>query len=413
MFVLVALGSRGDVQPMASLANALTSSGHEASIVALADYESLAARLAPAAHFVPVPASIDDALDRSRFQDLLAQSMPGQYLLLKQWVSQLAESFAAALLATVGPGDTVVTGALTRGAAMACVAGLRCKLATMVYTGQLPTLRRESFIAPQYFSGWEPYDRWGSRLSWELSTSLGNALTTAVGRRLGLPHKGFRAVTRLADEHPIILAASPLLIPTAPDWPATTRQTGYLAPPAMPFNPDPELQAFLRRRPVFIGFGSFTQFTMERDTEAILTAAESTGRPVLTLARPGLAAGPVTHQVFAIDHAPFDQLFTEVAATIHHGGAGTSHEAIRSGRPTATIPFGVDQPLHAHRLHALGLGPSPGRLDRHGLQARELARLIDALTGPDADRYAEQAHHISRMARAERGLEQTLRVLTH
>ncbi|SJN44621.1 glycosyltransferase [Luteococcus japonicus] len=413
MFVLLALGSRGDVQPLATLAGALTDAGHEAAVIALAEYAPLAQSLAPQADFVPVDASLDDALSRGPVQDLAARSLGGQYLLLKTWTSGMAGTFTDALLATVRPGDTIVTGVLARGAAMACVAGRGCGLATVVFTGQLPTLHRGSFMAPQYFTGWKPYDAWGTRFSWELSTSLGNALTNATRHRLGLPHKGFRDITRLADEHRIILAASPLLVPPADDWPATTRRTGYLAPPSPQWTPDTDLAAFLRRDPVFVGFGSFTQFTADADLEAIIRTARSTGRPLLTLAPPGTTPGHLDDDVLAIPGAPFSQLYPRVAATIHHGGAGTSHEALRSGRPTAVVPFGVDQPFHASRLHALGLGPTPGRLRRNHLDADDLARLVDALTvGPQANAQAERAREIGELARREDGLALTVEVMT-
>lgn len=414
MFVLLALGSRGDVQPMAHVAAGLTAAGHEATVIALAEFADLVAARAPGARFVAIEASLADALDRTPWQDTLAQSPAGQYLLLRRWTSAMADSFTDVLLGTVtGPGDVVVTGVLTRGAAMACVASLGCRMATIVYTGQLPTLQRESFFAPQYFSGWRPYDSWGVHFAWQLATSIGSTLTEAVRRRLGLPRIGSRTITRLADAHRIVVAASPLLVPPAADWPASARQTGYLSLPADPWQPTPELEAFLAREPVYVGFGSFTQFTLERDLAAITSAARLSGRSVVTLAPPGAEPGLLDERVLTIAAAPFEQLFGRVAATIHHGGAGTSHEALRSGRPTAVVPFGVDQPYHASRLHALGLGPEPGRLRASHLDADDLARLVDAMTtGPRAAGYAERARELGEQARDEDGLAATVEVLT-
>ncbi|MEL4356921.1 MULTISPECIES: glycosyltransferase [unclassified Luteococcus] len=413
MFVMLALGSRGDVQPMATLAGALTAAGHRARVVALAEFQPLVTALAPRAEFIPVDARLQDALDRSPAQDLLTRSLGGQYLLLRRWTAQVAPRMADVLLDAIQPGDTLVTGVLTRGAAMACVAGIGCRLATVLYTGQLPTLHRESFLAPQYFTGWQPYDRWGTRISWELSTSLGSALTAAVRHRVGLPRRGSGSITRLADQHLIILAASPLLVPPAPDWPASVRQTGYLAPAPSAWNPSAELAGFLERRPVFVGFGSFTQFTQDRDLDALLTAARLAGRPLVTLAPPAIAPGPLSDDVLAIGPTPFEHLFGLVSATIHHGGSGTAHEALRSGRPTAVVPFGVDQPFHAARLRALGLGPEPGRLRRNRLDVADLARLVSELTtGPRAEGYGARARAVGAAARREHGLARTVEVLT-
>lgn len=316
----------------------------------------------------------------------------------------MAEPVADALLGTVAPGDTVVTGALGRGAAMACAAGVGCDMATLVFTGQLPTLQRESFFAPHYLTGWEVLDDWGTRFSWSTSTALGSGLTTVVRRRVGLSRIGPRRLTALADQHRILVAASPLLVPSAPDWPRTARQTGYLAPPPTTFEPSPELAAFLDREPVFIGFGSFTAFTVQKDLDAIAETARLTARPIVTPASPHLEPGMIAPDVLAIGPTPHDWLFPRVAASIHHGGAGTSHEALRSGRPTAVVPFGVDQPYHGARLHALGLGPEPGKLQRGHLDVDGLVHLVGGLTGGAGEGYAERASALAAEARAEDGV---------
>lgn len=412
MFVLLALGSRGDVQPLATLADALIASGHEARVVALAEYRPLVSHLAPGAEFTAIDTSLGEALTRTPTQEVLSRSFGGQYLLLRRWTSAMTDSLADALVCSVHSDDMIITGVLGRGAAMACVAGLGCRMTTVVFTGQLPTTHRESFLAPQFFSGWAPYDRWGTGLSWRLSTSLGSALTTCVRRRLGLPHKGAAALTRMADKYPIILAASPLIVPPAPDWPASTRQTGYLCAPPQPWQPGTRLAEFLTRNPVFVGFGSFTRFTCEQDLTAILDTARATGYPLLTLSPSETENGHLSDDVLAIAAAPFEHLFGMVAATIHHGGAGTTHEALRSGRPSVVIPFGVDQPFHASRLHALGMGPEPGRLRRNRLDVAELTRLVTELTtGPQASQYARRARALAAISRHEDGLTQTVELL--
>jgi sterol 3beta-glucosyltransferase len=50
-------------------------------------------------------------------------------------------------------------------------------------------------------------------------------------------------------------------------------------------------------------------------------------------------------------------VFPRVAAVIHHGGAGTTHQALRSGTPSVIMPFLADQPWWADRLARAGLGP--------------------------------------------------------
>jgi len=65
------------------------------------------------------------------------------------------------------------------------------------------------------------------------------------------------------------------------------------------------------------------------------------------------------------DHLSF---FPQVAAVIHHGGAGTTCSGLRCGRPTWILPFFGDQPFWGSCVHAQGLGPAPMPLDTLTLQ---------------------------------------------
>jgi len=67
-------------------------------------------------------------------------------------------------------------------------------------------------------------------------------------------------------------------------------------------------------------------------------------------------------------------LFGRVAAIVHHGGAGTTMAAARSGKPQVVVPHNYDQYYWARRVARLGIGMS-------GPQAKDLEadRLVDAL----------------------------------
>ena len=79
----------------------------------------------------------------------------------------------------------------------------------------------------------------------------------AGGDRLGIPPGSARDRLDAADRHPIILAASPLLVPRAPDWPTNLHQTGALVAEESADLPQ-TVRDFLAvgPRPVYVGFGS-------------------------------------------------------------------------------------------------------------------------------------------------------------
>ncbi len=408
--VMLAVGSRGDVQPLAVLAGALGRLGVEVRVVALAEYGPVVAAQAPDADVVPIAATLGDALRRGRWADFLTRTPPGQLLLLQRWTAGMAAAATDAALAAVRPGDTVLAGVLARGQADALAAARGVRAATVVYTGQVPTLHRASHFFAPWFTGWRPFDAWGVRTNWQLATAAGAALTRATRARLGLPRAGVRAVAAAADLHPTVVAASPLLVPPAPDWPAGVHQTGYLAPPARPVTPDAALAAFLAvEPPVYVGFGSLTHFTTAGEFDLVVRPAHLGGRRVVTPAPPGVRPGRVDDLVFAAGPVPHRWLFARLAATIHHGGSGTTHEALLAGVPSGTVPFGVDQPYHGQRLHALGVGPAP--LPLRGLSADRLAGLIGELTGPAASGSRRRATEVAAVLRAEDGLGRTVALL--
>jgi UDP:flavonoid glycosyltransferase YjiC (YdhE family) len=93
-----------------------------------------------------------------------------------------------------------------------------------------------------------------------------------------------------------------------------------------------------------------------------------------------------------------------MAAIIHHGGAGTTAEALLAGVPNAVVAFGVDQPYHGRRIHELGAGPAP--IKRSKLTVDRLAELITTLTRPDlAAQWLAGATEARTHLIQERGLE--------
>jgi sterol 3beta-glucosyltransferase len=81
---------------------------------------------------------------------------------------------------------------------------------------------------------------------------------------------------------------------------------------------------------------------------------------------------------------------------VHHGGAGTTAEGLRHGRPTLILPQFMDQYDWGRRVEALRAGPPP--LPMKKVTAGELAARLNDLVSNDAYRAgaaaiaAEMAH---------------------
>jgi hypothetical protein len=68
-------------------------------------------------------------------------------------------------------------------------------------------------------------------------------------------------------------------------------------------------------------------------------------RGVLATGWGALAANNTPDDIFVLEAVPHDWLLPQVAAVIHHGGAGTTGVALRAGKPTSVCPLVGDQPF--------------------------------------------------------------------
>jgi UDP:flavonoid glycosyltransferase YjiC (YdhE family) len=102
----------------------------------------------------------------------------------------------------------------------------------------------------------------------------------------------------------------------------------------------------------------------------------------------------------AVESVPHELLFPRASATVHHGGIGTTGQALRAGCPMLVVPFAHDQPDNAHRVRKLGVARVlyPGKYAASRI-ARELRQLLT--TGA----YTDRAEQVGVQIRAEHGGE--------
>lgn len=204
--------------------------------------------------------------------------------------------------------------------------------------------------------------RWLSRIGMRV-THPWTAPVRALRRELGLPaqspqgdpfHRGQHA------PHGVLALFSPLLGQPQSDWPPHVHVCGA-ARYAQPAVPDPLLQAFLDAGPAPLVFtlGSAAVHANASFLRESAKAAQQLGqRAVLLTGSPAMRAQlPVdlSASIHCVDYAAHAELFPRAAVIIHHGGIGTSSEALRAGKPMLVVPHGFDQPDNAARLQRLGV----------------------------------------------------------
>lgn len=203
---------------------------------------------------------------------------------------------------------------------------------------------------------------------------------------------------------PLLAGYSKAIAPGLPDWSESIHVTGYWFLDDLPgWTPSPVLLDFLRSgpAPLFIGFGSTPFPQPEATTELVIRAVARAGhRAILVSGGSGLATGILSDQILGIDSVPHNWLFPQVCAAVHHGGAGVTGAALRAGLPSVVVPIFADQPFWAGRLFERGVAARP--IPAQQLTEESLTNAILATADNDMRR---RAAAVGEQVRAERGVE--------
>jgi UDP:flavonoid glycosyltransferase YjiC (YdhE family) len=147
---------------------------------------------------------------------------------------------------------------------------------------------------------------------------------------------------------------------------------------------------------------------MSQLAQIALAALAQTGQRGLLLSGwGGLAAADLPPDVFQIESAPFAWLFPRMKAMVHHGGVGTTADALRAGVPPIIVPFTADQPYWGRRVQQLGVGPAP--IDHRKLTVGRLASAIRAAVSDQAMR--RRAAELGARIRSEEGVAQAVEIV--
>ena len=112
--------------------------------------------------------------------------------------------------------------------------------------------------------------------------------------------------------------------------------------------------------------------------------------------------------VLIVPRTPHDLVFPYCSMVIHHGGAGTSQSSLMSGAPSVVVAHIADQPFWGSELKRINV--SPGFILRKDLSKNKLARYINLII--KNPKYRENAQRLSKVMKAEKGVELAISALT-
>ncbi|MEV6319452.1 glycosyltransferase [Streptomyces sp. NPDC051776] len=403
--VIIAVGTRGDVQPCLALGQLLARQGDIVRVIASRHYHNLISETGVEFH----PLSLDptEIILSPEGQELLARGRsPAKFI---RGIHRILEPLIARMLSELQAG---AEGADLVLAPMFSFLGLHV-------SQYLGVPHAVIHFQPSHPSGAFPHPLipaarflgpFGNRLSFD-AVDLASWLTCRQSintwRRdsLGLPPMPPLGPLSHARRAPTLCAFSPIVVPRPPDWGANVHMTGFWFLEQPQWTPSPHILAFLESGspPVFVGFGSMSTRDPEATDRIVRTALRRAGlRGVLT-GDPGTS----NDDILVVQDIPHGWLFPRMAAVVHHGGAGTTAAALRAGVPSLVCPFFGDQPYWAARVHSLGVGPKP-------LPVRHLtvSALTDRLRATTRDiHHADRARRLSRRLNAEKGVATACRIL--
>jgi rhamnosyltransferase subunit B len=234
--------------------------------------------------------------------------------------------------------------------------------------------------------GWWP--RWAKRAFFQVGDFLGD-------RWIGLALNSFRAGLGLPPAKRIlgrwlhspqrVIGLFPKWYGTAPDWLPQVRQTGIVRYDQGEKPLDPAVDHYLRRGdpPIVFSFGTAMVFGRPY-FESAVEVCRRLGKRGLILARGGDQIPPSLPPTVAhFEYVPFGQVFPRAAAVVHHGGIGTTAQALAAGVPQVVVPIAFDQPDNADRVVRLGCGRAiPSRKFTPRRATRALSELFADSTIP-------------------------------
>lgn len=411
---LIAIGSRGDVQPIVALGRGLVSEGYAVRLVTLESFAPMVMK--QGLEFFPIQG---DA--QALTNDMMLTGMQGHGLNLLAMYRGIMRSFGAL---TEAYQQAFSAPALRDSSA------ILSQLPGGFYGYDLAEALGVPYIAlsviPQEITGaWalallpsqRSFGAWYNRLTYYVGQQLAwQAFRQPINRfrqHLGLTPASFwwGNIRRMARQRiPVLQGFSPQVIPHQPEWGAHIHTTGYWTLDESDWTAPPALLEFLAAgdAPVFIGFGSMPVPNPAKTTELILSALAQKGkRGILHAGWAKLGTGSLPENVFALDYAPYAWLFPRMSAIVHHGGSGTTGLALSAGVPSLVIPFTADQPFWGARSADLGVAHPPIPFTQ--LSAPRLAHAIQHLTS-DANLQAN-ARRLRQTLLSENGIQTAVRLI--
>lgn len=420
--VFATVGSLGDLYPFLAIGQQLRERGHR---VTVASHGLHRAAVAQAGLGFAEASGIAEPADKAAFMARAFDPWRGPGFVVGELAAADVEASYQRLLPLTRQADVLVTSTLAFAAQIIgerdSAAGRMRWLSAVLAPAGLLSVRQPPALGVERLDRWLAGAPWRGRAMLALArfyTRRWTAPVRQLRRRLGLPaeppggdpfHYG-----QFSPQGTLALFPD-WLAPPREDWPTRMQALGFARYP-QPGSLPPALAAFLAAGPAPLVFtlGSAVVHAGAGFLRQSVQAARMLGqRAVLLTGSAALSAqlsDTLGEDVLAWDYAPHAALFARARAVIHHGGIGTSAEALHAGLPQLVVPHAFDQFDNALRLRQLGVAAYlPATRYRADRAADRLAMLLQPSVAQRSAEWARRLAGSDGAASAAQWIEQQLR----
>lgn len=399
------VGSRGDVQPYIALGKGLAAAGHQVTLAVDPLFQSFVEE--HGLTFARLNADPIKALETD------IRKVGSNPFKLFRWMADIVEemgnTYFESYLEANRSADLMIFSNVAAMVGVHVGAALDIPMISSALQPIVPT-KAYSYSAGMHVPEWMPFRGFFNKLTYKITYRFLYRMffeMTNQGREevLGLPPLPWRMYANLnLSYYPILHGFSRHVVPFPPDYDDFQIFTGYwFLEQDETYSPPETLSRFLAEepRPLYVGFGSMVDKEAEALTELVVEAlALADQRAVLLGGWTDLGGSGLPESILKVDSVPHDWLFPQVAATVIHGGAGTTAASLQAGTPTVVVPYFADQPFWGRRVAKLSAGPQP--VPRQKLTAKRLAAAITQAVEDKSIR--QQAAQVGKKLRNEDGV---------
>ncbi len=386
-FIVATVGTAGDVYPFLSLALALRDKGHRVEFVTNTALAHLAEQVGL---FTYGTGTVDEYQAMLDDPDLWHPRKSLQ--VLKRGVDAVCRDAAA--MPSYAPGNEPCV-VIAHPLAFGVIAAFKQAWPhTRVVVAHLaPTSLRSSDDPMQFgpipIPAWFPLS-WRHWLWRQFDKPVDEAMLpelNALRQRWGLPAvvHFFEHIYQNAD-HTLCLFP-PWFCPPLTGWPKSLTMGDFQRYDPNPVaNLAPGLSDFLAAGPAPVVFtpGSGHRHGTVYFQRALRVVERLGCRAIFLTAHAEHVPSQLPSSVLWQAYVPLRVILPRVAALVHHGGIGTTAEALAAGTPQLVLPLAFDQFDNARRVKALGVGDAiqaPLFWPDAGVSARTLAKTLKVILG--------------------------------